>query len=205
MKNNIVAFLSILLLIPACVTSRKATSAKKTVSTSAESSTKTLAPEVMVFEEEIDSFSLQDDDIEYTSAPASSDSSVAEPRSTLVVDDRDTESYPFETIYFDFDKSQVREDQKNALKENVKLAKKAAKEGRTIVIEGHTCGFGTKAHNQLLSLNRAQGVANFAKSEGIPASSIKVVGRGSDMMLVASGDKAQQAPNRRVEMYVDIA
>jgi outer membrane protein OmpA-like peptidoglycan-associated protein len=158
----------------------------------------------MIFEEEIDSFSLQDDNVEYTYSGNSSANHESN-HSLLVVDDRDTQSYPFETIYFDFDKSTIRNDQKAALGENIKLAQKAAKQGRTIVIEGHTCGFGSKAHNQLLSLNRAQMVANLIKSQHVSEDRVKVVGRGSDMMLVASGDKPQQAPNRRVEIYVDVA
>ncbi len=48
-------------------------------------------------------------------------------------------------------------------------------------------------------------VANLIKSQHVSEDRVKVVGRGSDMMLVASGDKPQQAPNRRVEIYVDMA
>lgn len=110
--------------------------------------------------------------------------------------------YGFTSIYFNYDQYKVRSDQKIALQDNFKSAKKAIKDNRIIVIEGHSChSAGSKAYNMLLSEKRAQYVAAYLIEHEIPAEIIKVVGRGCEMPIVPYGDKRQQAPNRRVELY----
>lgn len=114
----------------------------------------------------------------------------------------------FRKIYFEFDKHNVRDDQKSIVESDIVVARELLKEARangenpTFVIEGHACKIGTnKAYNTALSQKRAKAVSDFFISEGVPQENIKFVGRGQDVPVV-EGDRDQQWANRRVEVKV---
>lgn len=67
---------------------------------------------------------------------------------------------------------------------------------RRVRIEGHTDASGSARSNQLLSQRRAQAVADFLASRGIPEGRFEVVGYGSSKPI--AGIPAQSAANRRV-------
>ena len=52
----------------------------------------------------------------------------------------------------------------------------------------------------MLSEDRARTVADYLKRHGVKGE-ISTVGHGSEHRLVESGNREQQAPNRRVEIY----
>ncbi|MCL5436502.1 MAG: OmpA family protein [Candidatus Dependentiae bacterium] len=116
------------------------------------------------------------------------------------------------TIYFDFDRYTIRKDQEAALNHNLAIikklvAKKEAKHGQNIAIklvsEGHACRYaGSDVYNMVLSEKRARAVTNWLVKHGIKRTYIKVVGRGYELCIVPEGSKEEQAPNRRVELYV---
>lgn len=111
----------------------------------------------------------------------------------------------FETIYFDFDRYVIRPDQKPALDRVATELKSviAEKPNVTVVIEGHACNSaGSPTYNMALSERRAQAAFNHLVKGGLPAHRLVTVGRGSEMRKVASGDRDQQAPNRRVEFHL---
>lgn len=64
-------------------------------------------------------------------------------------------------------------------------------------IEGHTDGVGSRASNVALSQRRAQSVADFLVSMGVPRSRIEVRGYGPDRPLAGTSRNSPQ--NRRVE------
>jgi peptidoglycan-associated lipoprotein len=109
-------------------------------------------------------------------------------------------------IYFNFDDYSIRPDQKPALDENIaalKIQMKKQPTERTLVIEGHACNSaGSGSYNMMLSEKRAEAVAKYALEKGLSAANIKIVGRGNEMPIVREGDCEQQAPNRRVRMYL---
>jgi outer membrane protein OmpA-like peptidoglycan-associated protein len=73
---------------------------------------------------------------------------------------------------------------------------------RKIRIEGHTDSRGSSATNQALSQDRAQSVASYLLTQGLPADRIQTVGMGASSP-VASNDNAEgRADNRRVEIIV---
>lgn len=74
------------------------------------------------------------------------------------------------------------------------LLKRPQLAGRTVLIEGHTDRQGSREFNLDLSLRRAQAVADFLKSRGVPAERLQVKGYGFDKPVSASA-----ARNRRVE------
>ncbi len=116
-----------------------------------------------------------------------------------------------QAIYFDFDKYVVREDQQPIVNQDIAYAKKELKKNEietanpVVVIEGHAChSAGSAVYNLALSNKRAKVVADRFKAEGVP---VTTVGRGSEMPAIiggkpVTGDRQQQAPNRRVEVKV---
>jgi len=119
----------------------------------------------------------------------------------LVRDEKNSQG--FNRIFFDFDSHAIRNDQKNTLVKNTWIAKKALKNSGYLVVEGHACrSAGSSVYNMMLSEKRAQIVASNLTHHGVPAERIKIVGRGYEMPLVQNGNRKEQAPNRRVEMYM---
>ena len=107
----------------------------------------------------------------------------------------------FKTIYFDFDGRGIRPDQQDALEYNVKKAKKMSKD-KKIVIEGHAChSAGSRTYNLAISDDRAKCIKDEFGDAGIEIVSI---GRGSEMPTVKGGERAEQWPNRRVEVYAQL-
>jgi outer membrane protein OmpA-like peptidoglycan-associated protein len=108
----------------------------------------------------------------------------------------------FQTLYFDFDKDYVKPSEESKLEKDIDEAKKMIKAGKTIVIEGHAChSAGSRAYNMALSERRARFVASRFAEAGISPSDIKIAPRGQEMPVVKGGNREQQAPNRRVEIY----
>jgi|SRR5579859_7489076 len=108
----------------------------------------------------------------------------------------------FSPIYFDFDQANIRVDQQSKLNKNTRAAKNILAHGDKLVVEGHACNSaGSKAYNLVISEHRAQTVAQRLLQDGVDANNVKVVGRGTEMLIITEGDRDAQAVNRRVEMY----
>lgn len=117
----------------------------------------------------------------------------------------ENENNAFKNIYFDYDQYKVKEDQQAMLTYNLEKAKEMTAKNYTLIIEGHACdSAGTSQYNMILSEDRAKNVARYFINNGVKESNIQVVGFGCQMRLVENGDKNQQAPNRRVEIKVDL-
>lgn len=108
----------------------------------------------------------------------------------------------FQTLYFDFDKDYIKPSEDAKLEKDINEAKKMIKQGKTIVIEGHAChSAGSRAYNMALSERRARFVASKFAEAGINPIDIKIAPRGQEMPVVKNGNREQQAPNRRVEIF----
>lgn len=111
--------------------------------------------------------------------------------------------YGFKSVYFGFDRFSLNAKQNDALEYDLKIVKNLTKQGKIIIVEGHACNSaGSAVYNMMLSEKRAQSVARYFVDHGISVDQLKVVGRGDEMCIVPSGDRKQQAPNRRVELHV---
>jgi outer membrane protein OmpA-like peptidoglycan-associated protein len=109
----------------------------------------------------------------------------------------------FKTVYFGFDQFTVRDDQKSMLQHDLNVVKRLTGRGKTIVIEGHSCkSAGSPVYNMMLSEKRAQSVAKYFVEHGASVDKLKIVGRGQELCIVHRGNRKQQAPNRRVELYI---
>lgn len=191
--NRIVCLLVAgLLVAPGCLRRSKKTDAGSKRSTYEKTGSKS------VFDEDVESFILDEDQNPF--APQNGDS-------VRLIDDSgiwnpEQRQGSFETIYYDFDRHDIRQDQKNVINRNLNRINGAIANGATIIIEGHACTAGGSAqYNMTLSEHRARSVKKHLVKQGVPAGKLKVVGRGSELCRVIGGNQEQQAPNRRVEFY----
>ena len=89
--------------------------------------------------------------------------------------------------------------ERKKLKANIEDAKEAIKEGAMVLLEGHSCLIThSEVYNTALSQRRADRVAQEYLKAGIPAKKMKVVGRGSSMVVCRDEGKDAQGVNRRV-------
>ncbi|MGD9889162.1 MAG: OmpA family protein [Halothiobacillaceae bacterium] len=112
--------------------------------------------------------------------------------------------------FFDFDKATLKPEGKSSLDQLVKDMNVDQVEYVTVV--GHTDRIGSDAYNQKLSERRAQTVAKYLTSKGVPASKIKSSGVGeSQPVKECKGNKATSAlikclaPNRRAVITVGVS
>jgi outer membrane protein OmpA-like peptidoglycan-associated protein len=116
--------------------------------------------------------------------------------------DADKSRHQFKTLYFDFDKDNIKTSEEPALRYDIDEAKKMIKQGKTIVIEGHAChSAGSAAYNMAISERRARSVAQKFAEHNIDAANIKIAPRGQEMPVRKGGSKKEQWVNRRVEIY----
>ena len=114
-------------------------------------------------------------------------------------------------VLFGFDKSTLSAEGESALSDLVKQIKAETPTGGTADVVGHTDRIGSTEYNQKLSVSRAQTVANYMVTLGIPADKINVQGRGESESV--TGDSCKKmgraetikclAPDRRVVIKID--
>jgi OmpA-OmpF porin, OOP family len=103
-------------------------------------------------------------------------------------------------VFFDFDKSTLTPRALDIVKEAANTAKSG--QNARVTCTGHTDTSGPANYNMALSLRRANTVKNALVKEGVPATSITVVGRGETALLVPTRDGVREPQNRRVEIVV---
>lgn len=101
-------------------------------------------------------------------------------------------------IYFDFDKSNIRDDQTSALDLNVRILKDNP--DLHIVLGGHADERGAKDYNIQLSSRRAQSVKKYLVDNGIDANRIVIYAYGEEYPLATGHDESSWWQNRRVDV-----
>ena len=71
-----------------------------------------------------------------------------------------------------------------------------------VLVIGHTDTVGDLMDNDRLSAQRAETVKGFLVEIGIPATRIRISGRGEREPLIRTGDEVDEPRNRRVEINV---
>ncbi len=105
-------------------------------------------------------------------------------------------------VLFDFDKSTLRPEGKEILKQITAYVRET--NGRTVRIEGHTCSIGSLAYNQGLSGRRSAATKQyFAEVLGLPAARIVDVGYGETRPVASNATEPGRERNRRSEITVD--
>ncbi|HHI77009.1 MAG TPA: OmpA family protein, partial [Gammaproteobacteria bacterium] len=103
-------------------------------------------------------------------------------------------------VSFDFDSARIKPAFRHSLD---KLADVLRKYNRTVVhIVGHTDSTGSADYNLDLSRRRAEVVADYLASRGVPRDRLRTEGRGESEPRASNATAAGRQLNRRVEIYV---
>ena len=107
----------------------------------------------------------------------------------------------FKTLYFDFDKFNIRADQQSVLDADAKVAKEASSTFK-IKLEGNCDEWGSDEYNFALGLKRAKSVKEGLVAEGVDADKISIVSYGESNPVCTEHTKECWAKNRRVDFKV---
>jgi peptidoglycan-associated lipoprotein len=103
-------------------------------------------------------------------------------------------------IHFDFDKSDIREQDRPILAQNAEALKKF--DFLRITVEGHCDERGTVEYNLALGERRAKAAFDYLASLGVPADRLKTVSYGKEVPLCTQSTEECWARNRRAHFTV---
>ena len=119
------------------------------------------------------------------------------PREILGPEDR--EKLKEQTVYFDFDRSDIKASERAKLK----IAKEYLDKNPThkLLLEGHCDWHGTAEYNLALGDRRANSAKKYLQSLGVPATRLDVLSKGS-LEAAKTDDAGTRAKDRRVDIVV---
>lgn len=104
------------------------------------------------------------------------------------------------TYYFDFDRSEVREEDKPAIMANADYL--VSHPTTKIILEGHTDPRGSREYNVALGERRGNTVLEMLKSRGVNPSQVRVVSYGAERLATPGRtDEAFQLDRRAIIVY----
>lgn len=104
------------------------------------------------------------------------------------------------TYYFDYDKSDVHDEDKPAIFVNANYL--VAHPSMRVIVEGHTDPRGSREYNVALAERRAIAVADLLKSKGVSSSQIRVVSYGAERLAVPGhSERDYQLDRRAIIVY----
>ena len=106
-----------------------------------------------------------------------------------------------ETAYFDYDKSDLRQDTRDVLSRNAETILKSLV-GKKIQIEGHCDERGSAEYNLALGERRAKSAQQYLTTLGVKAEALSVISYGKEKPAVNGSDESAWAKNRRAEFTV---
>jgi peptidoglycan-associated lipoprotein len=104
----------------------------------------------------------------------------------------------FEAVYFDYDKSDLRQDAREVLKKTADDLLKS-KQDVKLQIEGHCDERGSAEYNLALGERRAKSSLQYLITLGVKADRLSVISYGKEKPAVQGSDEAAWAKNRRDE------
>lgn len=104
-------------------------------------------------------------------------------------------------VFFGHDKANLTAEARQVIKEAAAQAKSSG--SASIKVVGHADKSGSPAHNDKLSLRRANNVKGALVGEGVPDSAISVEARGESDPAVPTADGVREPQNRRVQIQMD--
>lgn len=107
----------------------------------------------------------------------------------------------FETAYFDFDKSELRQDARDTLSKNADIMLKT-KTDVNVKIEGHCDERGSLEYNLALGERRAKSALQYLLTLGVPAKRLSTVSYGEEKPAVQGSNEEAWAKNRRAEFVI---
>lgn len=107
---------------------------------------------------------------------------------------------PLKDIFFDFDKSTIRDDVKSSLNEDLQWLN--TNPTAQMVIEGHCDERGTAEYNLALGERRAKAARDYLAAAGIDARRLKTLSFGKERPFVTGHDESAWKWNRRAHFVV---
>lgn len=101
-------------------------------------------------------------------------------------------------VYFDFDKSLIKDDDKPTLKAHAQYLMDHP--NARVTLEGNTDERGSREYNMALGERRAKAVYQYLTLLGVAASQLKTVSFGEERPAVLGHDESAWSKNRRVEL-----
>ena len=128
---------------------------------------------------------------------ACSDQQAAAPATTTVTPGSvaDFRQNVGDRVFFDTDKSNIREDARTTLGRQAEWLKKYP--NYQITIEGHCDERGTREYNLALGERRANAAHQYLVAQGVPAARLKTISYGKERPDPVGSDEAAWARNRR--------
>lgn len=109
------------------------------------------------------------------------------------------EEMKIETIYFDFDKANIRPGDAGILKHNAKVLKGGKFKSVRVTIEGHCDERGSAEYNMALGERRARATFDYLHRLGIAKNRLKTVSYGKERPADPAHTEEAWAKNRRCE------
>lgn len=113
----------------------------------------------------------------------------------------DREIFKAFTVYFEFDRSTVKEGERSKV-EAVAAHLKTAPADNALLIEGHCDERGTEEYNRALGERRALALREYLINLGIGAERIRTISYGKDKAVDKGHDDAAWSKNRRGEFLL---
>ena len=107
----------------------------------------------------------------------------------------------FETIYFDFDKSDLSPAARDILSKNAAVLQNAQPNAK-IRIEGHCDERGSAEYNLALGERRAKSALQYLLTLGVKSDRLSIISYGKEKPAVQGNDEAAWAKNRRDEFVI---
>jgi peptidoglycan-associated lipoprotein len=114
--------------------------------------------------------------------------------------DMDADRARMQVVYFDYDKSDIRPDQRDKVKTDAEILRKWAK--WNVSVEGHCDERGTSEYNMALGERRAKAAEKALASEGIDATRISTISYGKERPADPGHTESAFSKNRRAEVKV---
>jgi peptidoglycan-associated lipoprotein len=107
---------------------------------------------------------------------------------------------PLDDVFFDLDKSEIREDAKAPLQKDADWIKRWG--GTQVTIEGHCDSRGSSEYNLALGTRRANAVKDYLVSLGVPGPRLMVVSKGKEQPFCREENESCWSQNRRGHFLV---
>jgi len=127
-------------------------------------------------------------------APMTEQSTGGEPNTADIFEECTRQLQP---VFYDYNRSDVREDQMAALQNNARVLKATQCGTVTVLIEGHCDERGTDEYNLALGERRADSAKDYLVSLGIPEGRLSTLSYGESRPFAQGHDDASWQQNRR--------